>query len=58
MCYLNKMVDTTEVVDIFLSSGVTNISTPESYSVSELGGITNNNFKIGVSMISFVLRLP
>ena len=58
MCYLNKMVDTTEVVDIFLSSGIANVSDPESYSISELGGITNNNFKIGVSGNFFVLRLP
>ena len=58
MCYLNKMTNTTEVVDIFLRSGITNIADPESYSISELGGITNNNFKIGVSGKFFVLRLP
>ena len=49
MCYLNKMTNTKEVVDIFLNSKITNISDPDRYSISELGGITNNNYKVGVS---------
>ena len=58
MCYLNKMTNTKEVVDIFLNSEITNISDPERYSISELGGITNNNYKVGISDNFFVLRLP
>ena len=58
MCYLNKMTNTKEVVDIFLNSKITNISDPERYSISELGGITNNNYKVGISDNFFVLRLP
>ena len=58
MCYVNKMTNTKEIVDIFLSSEITNISDPERYSISKLGGITNNNFKVGVSDRYFVLRLP
>ena len=58
MCYLNKMINTKEVVDIFLSSEITNISNPENYSISQLGGITNNNFKVEISDKFFVLRLP
>ena len=53
MCYVNKMTNTKEVVDIFLNSKITNISDPESYSISELGGITNNSFKVGV-LINFL----
>ena len=45
MCYVNKMTNTKEVIDIFLNSKITNISDPENYSISELGGITNNSFK-------------
>jgi thiamine kinase-like enzyme len=52
------MTNTKEIVDIFLSSEITNISDPERYSISKLGGITNNNFKVGVSDRYFVLRLP
>jgi len=52
------MTNTKEIVDIFLSSEITNISDPESYSISKLGGITNNSFKVGVSGRYFVLRLP
>ena len=51
-------MNTKEVVDIFLNSEITDISDPEKYSISELGGITNNNFKVGVSDNFFVLRLP
>ena len=58
MCYVNKMTNTKEVVDIFLNSKITNISDPENYSISELGGITNNSFKVGVDDKFFVLRLP
>ena len=58
MCYVNKMTNTKEVVDIFLQSKITNISDPESYSISELRGITNNSFKVGVDGKFFVLRLP
>ena len=58
MCYVNKMTNTKEVVDIFLNSKITNISDPERYSISELGGITNNNYKVGISDNFFVLRLP
>ena len=58
MCYVNKMTNTKEIVDIFLSSEITNISDPERYSISKLGGITNDNFKVGVSGRYFVLRLP
>ena len=58
MCYLNKMTNTKEVVDIFLNSNITNISDPDRYSISKLGGITNNNYKVGVSDNFFVLRLP
>ena len=57
MCYVNKMTNTKEVIDIFLNSKITNISDPESYSISELGGITNNSFKVGVADKFFVLRL-
>ena len=52
------MTNTKEVVDIFLNSEITNISDPERYSISELGGITNNNYKVGISDDFFVLRLP
>ena len=52
------MTNTKEVVDIFLNSKTTNISDPENYSISELGGITNNSFKVGVDDKFFVLRLP
>ena len=52
------MTNTKEVVDIFLNSKITNISDPENYSISELGGITNNSFKVGVDDKFFVLRLP
>ena len=52
------MTNTKEVVDIFLNSEITNISDPERYSISELGGITNNNYKVGISDNFFVLRLP
>ena len=52
------MTNTKEVVDIFLNSNITNISDPDRYSISELGGITNNNYKVGVSDNFFVLRLP
>ena len=58
MCYVNKMTNTKEIVDIFLKSEITNISDPESYLISKLGGITNNSFKVGVSDRFFVLRLP
>ena len=58
MCYVNKMTNTKEIVDIFLSSEITNISDPERYSISKLGGITNDSFKVGVSDRYFVLRLP
>ena len=58
MCYVNKMTNTKEIVDIFLSSEITNISNPEMYSISKLGGITNDSFKVGVSDRYFVLRLP
>ena len=58
MCYVNKMTNTKEIVDIFLKSEVTNISDPENYSIAKLGGITNNNFKVEVSDRFFVLRLP
>ncbi len=58
MCYVNKMTNTREIVDIFLKSEITNISDPENYLISKLGGITNNSFKVGVSGRFFVLRLP
>ena len=58
MCYVNKMTNTKEIVDIFLKSEITNISDPKSYLISKLGGITNNSFKVGVSDRFFVLRLP
>ena len=58
MCYVNKMINRKEVVGIFLNSKITNISDPESYSISELGGITNNSFKVGISDRFFVLRVP
>ncbi len=58
MCYVNKMTNRKEIVDIFLKSEITNISDPESYLISKLGGITNNSFKVGVSGRFFVLRLP
>ncbi len=58
MCYVNKMTNTKEVVDIFLKSEITTNSDPESYSISELGGITNNSFKVGISDRYFVLRMP
>jgi len=58
MCYVNKMTNTKEIVDIFLKSEITNISDPENYLISKLGGITNNSFKVGVSGRFFVLRLP
>ena len=52
------MINRKEVVEIFLNSKITNISNPESYSISELGGITNNSFKVGISDRFFVLRVP
>ena len=52
------MTNTKEIVDIFLKSEITNISDPENYLISKLGGITNNSFKVGVSGRFFVLRLP
>ena len=52
------MTNTKEVVDIFLNSEITNISDQERYSISELGVITNNNYKVGISDNFFVLRLP
>ena len=58
MCYVNKMTNTKEVVDIFLKSEITTNSDPESYSISELGGITNNSFKVGIFDRYFVLRMP
>ena len=58
MCYVNKMANRKEIIDIFLKSEITNISDPDSYSISKLGGITNNNFKVGFSNRFFVLRLP
>ena len=58
MCYVNKMTNRKEIIDIFLNSGITNISNPDSYSISKLGGITNNSFKIGLADRYFVLRLP
>ena len=52
------MINRKEVVDIFLDYEITNISDPESYVISELGGITNNSFKVDISDRCFVLRLP
>jgi len=52
------MANRKEIIDIFLKSEITNISDPDSYSISKLGGITNNNFKVGFSNRFFVLRLP
>ena len=52
------MVDTKEIVDIFLKSEITTISNFDSYKVSRLGGITNVNFKVEIGSQKFVLRLP
>ena len=53
-----NMIESSEVVKIFLDYEISNIKDEKKYTISPLDGITNNTVVVGVDNKKFVLRIP
>ena len=53
-----NMLKTSEVIEIFLNYGISNVKDQSKYEISELDGITNTSFVVLVDNKKFVLRIP
>ena len=53
-----NMFKASEVIEIFLNYDISNIKDESKYEISELDGITNTSFVVGVDNKKFVLRIP
>ena len=53
-----NMIESSEVVKIFLDYEISNIKDEKKYTISPLDGITNNTVVVSVDNKKFVLRIP
>ena len=53
-----NMIKASEVIEIFLKYGISNLKDESKYEISELGGITNTSYVVDLDNEKYVLRVP
>ena len=53
-----NMIKASEVIEIFLKYGISNLKDESKYEISELDGITNTSYVVDLDDKKYVLRIP
>ncbi len=53
-----NMIKASEVIEIFLKYGISNLKDESKYEISELDGITNTSYVVDLDNEKYVLRIP
>jgi len=53
-----NMIKASEVIKIFSKYGISNAKDENKYEISELDGITNTSYVVGLDSEKYVLRIP